>query len=529
MEENKTSLLNLISSVIGIIIVIQLIILAIVIDTKLNDEEYGYGLNFGNNWNQGPISSLDSESSSCPIGSTYGLVQTYFPGFKSGCYCPDSKTYFADMCSIYQNKSGCSEFPETSPKLIVSWGGSLCTDRSSNSTYFSLNRTINEDNTCTEGMKDCGFADTLNSKLCVSESEDCPVNYLKIVDSSDDSNSEESVSDRGFKVNEVSFASGQKKFIYSNENNKGKVVNEFMITDHKPCADSIENKIELYSNNDEPYSCQKNVSGFVYDPSWTLLDSMTVAQIVHDNNLNNTLEQYPFWPDIKNRTVGLYYRNYIGLNDTCFNLAKNYNYPNNVNTIPLIFNNMKSTIENNDIDFISLTSISIYIILLISLFLKVSLAFRRSKVSHRLYINITAAFCNLLLLIVGIVSTINISNARNEYIWFYNYSDCSDPIDQGILELFDSNIKEAYTIAVVFTIFTLLLFFIIIIEYLLKHCYEENDDKIINKKAPSDETYELLKNEEKRRQEEERKSNTSSQKKKKNNKDLNTSIEMSHK
>jgi len=480
-KNNKLSLLNLVGSVIGIIIWVMLLILAIIVQVKLGDIEYSYGNNLGLNWSQGPVEKIESEKlASCPIGTTYGLVNTYFPGFKTGCYCKPN-SYYSGYCGLYQNRSGCVQFPESTPKLIVSWGGSLCTNRPKNTTYFTLNGTNTDIQgvKCTNETKSCGILNTLGSKLCIKKDDSCPINYLKVV------NKDTSV-DNDFKTEELPFADGQKKFVYSNLNPKGQIVNQFLISDHKPCADSAENKIELVPS-DSTYECKRKIQGHIYDPSWVLLDTMKIEELVADNHLTKQLSPYPFWNSVKSRPVGLYYRSYIGLNSTCLQQAIDYIYPNSINSIPQMFLNMKQTLTTSNIDFISVTSITIYVILLVSLIQKIVLAVKNSKYSSRLYVNITAAFCSILLLIVAIVSTINISNARNQYIWFYNNPKCSDPINQGLLYLFDSNIKEAYIIAVVFTIGVLVLFFTIILEYLLSHCYEEGEkEDQLNESIDSD-------------------------------------------
>lgn len=519
MEKIKGSLLTIVSSIIGIVLLVQLLILAIVISTKLAEENFIYGNNFAVNWSLSPIQTIDSENSTtCPIGYSYGIPNTYFPGFKSGCYCPKSKSYFPDSCSNNQLSAGCESFPESAPKLIVSWGGSICTKRKATATYFTLNKTDNTVNsTCSDDTKDCGFLDTLNSKFCVNKKEECPVNYLKVVNVNDNSTSKNlsfAVSEAPFSSVSASGSLAKKKFVYSNNNTLGKIVNQFMILDHKPCANSLDNKIQLSNPNNnstsqsiDAYSstyCHKNISDYMYDPSWVLLDTMTVEELVIDNGLNSTLSVYPFWNDIKTKTVGLYYRNYIGLNQTCIDLAKQYFYPKDANSIPLSFFNIKTTLDNSNIDFISVTSASLYIITLVALIMKIITFCEGNKQSYRMYINLVGAFCTLMLLIIGIISTISISNARNKYIWVFTSSHCSDPIDQGLLNEFDSNIREAYVIAVIFTILSLILFFTMIIEYLLRHCYEENDsenleenlDELKKEKEKAEDDLKLLNNEE---------------------------------
>ena len=480
---NKSAPINYFAGIIGFILWIIILILGIMAHVRLGEEDYSYGNYFGLNWAQGPVKNLESENQqTCPIGSSYGLVQSYFPGFKKGCYCSPNNYYSGD-CTKVQLNQGCKQFPDSSPKLLVSWGGTLCVERPKNQTYFSLNTTNSNPNVnqskCSNNTKSCGIANSLGEQLCVSTNETCPINYIQVVNKNSTSNSDEEIKQRGFQVKKVSFASGNKMFIYSNENNSGKILNQFLISDHKPCADSAENKIELSPDENE-YECKRSINGYTYNPEYTLLDTMTIEELLKDNRLNSQIEQYPFYNSIKNKKVGLYYRNYIGLNSACIQEAKNFLFPLSLNVIPQTFLNLKKTVASSNIDFISVPSITLYSLIFIVIIMKIMLAYN-SKYSHRLYINISAAFLLILLLIIGIISTINISDARNSYIWFYDEPKCSDSISQGILSLFDSKIREAYVMAIIFDVLTLILFFLMILEYLIYHSYDDEEAEEENK------------------------------------------------
>lgn len=475
IHEPKISKLSLISSIIGLIILTQFIVLAIMINVKLEDVDYSYAVNFGINWGQGPIQVMDFENNlSCPLGETFALANVKFPGFKSGCFCsPDQ--YFTSECTNDQLSKGCIYFPESSPKSMVSWGGAACTQRSK-TTYFSLNKTdVSKENSSCD--KSCGILDTLGSKLCVPANQDCPVNYISIFKSGETPNN---IDDN---TKSVSFSNNTKTLYYSNNNKDGKIPSQFIVLDHKPCVDSSENRIQF---NITDYSCLNAINGKTEDDSWEYLDSMSVEQFVNDNKLDAQMNQYPFYANFKSRQVSLYYRSYIGLNDTCRNLANSLSFPD---TIPGQFVNLQNLVKTSAINFLSAASILMFVILLFCLVFKIYSAFNKISSASRLYTNTISAFTTILLMILSLVSTINISNARNTYIWFNNYSDCSDVVNQQLMYNLDSNLQSAYTLGVIFTLLVLILFFLIMIEYLLKHCSDEapeyqeevkEKDKILN-------------------------------------------------
>jgi len=287
MNETQKHMLIVITSSIALLLWALLIILLVMIEVELNKEEYSYGTNFGLNWASSPTYEIKSEKTlGCPVGESYSFVQTYFPGFQQFCFCPKNNTYTPTFCGFLQVKDGCLTYNSTSPKTLVSWGGTLCSKRNNKMNYFNYNfsNSNNFFNECGKGYKDCGNANSIGEKLCVHKNEECPINYLKVININTTANTPELVGQRGFPVNETNFSDGQKKFIYSNMNNKGKTINQFTILDHKPCADSAENKIILLNTNQE-YECKSKINGYTYDPSWTLIDTMTLKNLAKDNDL----------------------------------------------------------------------------------------------------------------------------------------------------------------------------------------------------------------------------------------------------
>lgn len=493
MHERRPSALNLFTGFLGLIIFVLFIVLSILINYRLGSVDYSYASNFGYNWVGGPLTEMDVETTgSCPVGSTYALQNVKFPGFKAGCFCPPDR-YFEGECTASQIKDKCVYFPESTPKSVMNWGGTPCVKREKDN-YFALNKTDStaENKNCPKEYKQCGNLDTLDSQLCIKDTEDCPINYIQI--------SKGAAPTKDFPTKTVNMGNG-KILTYSNKNLEGKVVNQFIVLDHPPCADAAENRIQLTPND---YACKNQVAGKVVDNSWEKLDEMDLDQFVKDNALTNQMEQYPFYNHIKDRPLSLYYRNYIGLNDTCRNLSLHLAPSED---LPQEFLGLQEYINTSNIDFISPASIALYAIIFVVLVFKLANAFNHGSASHRLYINAIGGFSCILLLIISLVSTISISQARNQYLWFTNYSNCSDPLNQALLSKLDSDIQNAYVIGVMYIFIDLVLFFMFIIEYLLKSCaddspiYEEEEDSIDEKKDEvkdqDDETARLKQNDEK--------------------------------
>ena len=525
----KPSTLNLVSSIIGLILISQFIVLGVVIKVNLLNIDYTYSDNFGNNWDKAPVDSFtirpeNELNSNCPTGSSYLLSNVKFPGFNSGCFCPPNKLYDSECTQDQLQKKDCKFFPESAPQQIYSWGGTFCGFRNTgkrfnsdivldqskeenskinpqsiNFNYFYFNRTdATKNEECKEGFKECGILDTLGNKLCVQEYQYCPVNYIEIRDNKED-NKEPDVD---FPLKKVSFNNNKKTLYYSNDNVKGNIVNEFIVLDHIPCADAAENKIKL---NTTTYTCQNTVGNTTVDENWKHLDDSTIKEFIHDNGLDVKMTKYPFYNNFKDRKVSLYYRSYIGLNQTCTNMS---NTLYNKSEIPKLFLNFEDSVNHSHgYDFLSPASIVLFIIIFLSLVIKIyltcnyeanynqSVRYPNRNIgnynSYILYINTISAVSCILLLIISLVSTISIGDLRNTYIWFSNFSNCSDQISQELLALFDSRLRTAYTLAVVFTLFNLILFFLVMIESFLKHCtdevpdFEEENDFLDNNNKPA--------------------------------------------
>lgn len=462
MSNKRISLLVIIVSVVGILITIQEIILGVVINSKFYHSMNENLLNnFGINWGQGQINSISVNSQdSCGVLSKNALVNIFFPGFRSGCYCQNSG-YFYEECSSLQLAQGCKNFPETKPKLLSSWGGHICTSRPLNQTYFTMIKTNDK---CKENYKKCGVLDSFNSTLCVESNIECPVNKIEIISAKNNTNNNDNVLN----------LSNNKKLVFNNDNLNGIIANQFLITDHTPCSNPSDNKIQLTESKEY---CLNTIGEHKYDYSWKLLDTMTLDNLTEDNDLSAQVSQYPFWEKIKNKNVYLYYRNYIGVSDECINYGKQFINSDTLNEFPTLLLNTKTEAYQKDVDFISVISITIYIFLLIGYIIKILLICTETKLAYNLYVNVVIAMSSLVLFIVSSISSGNILFIRNNYLWMTKITNCLDSLNTLLLLEMDSSFRDSYNIGIIFVIFALILFLLTLFEGIAKACIEEEDDE----------------------------------------------------
>lgn len=472
LEPNSKKVFMIVCCSLAIAILAQFIILGAIIVNDMKEVPSSIAAYFGVNWGNGPISTIELQSSSCPVGSSYALSDVVFPGFSAGCSCTttnsdgtQSTTVTQQVCSSDQTSAGCISYNSSPSKIIYNWDGSMMCTQRSQSNYFQL-KLATKGALCDVGYKSCGIADSIGSSLCIADTDNCPINYIQVT-SQDDDVSTDPTDERPFSVNVENF-SNNKKLVYSTQNVNGNVVNQFLVLDHEPCASEAENKLQLSST---PYTCQTSIDGQTTDSSWSLLDTSTLADLVNNNNLSQEMAQYPFYQSIQNENVSLYYRSYVGLSSDCIYIVSNLF---NTAQLPSILTNFGAELSTSQIDYISFIAITIFAILLVGIVLKIIVICLDMPRSTRVYITAVLGVSAALLIIVSAVSTVNVANFKSDYSWFG--SNCSDPISYGNIELLNQNIGTSLRLGIVYLILSAILFFFVIAEHLMITCWVEESD-----------------------------------------------------
>ena len=310
--------INRTAAVIFFVGTITLFIILIVTFVKINNSEYQYMTTVGNNWNKGPITNIDPTGQIC-TGNFQRLITNSWPGTMDGCYCnPNIDLFYGPLRQgSCRNKRDsylfCSTVGARPAMAFERWrGASICANRVATS-YLDLT-VASSANSCPFNMRSCGVADSMNNVLCVPSSTACPINNLVIAPTQP--------TDMTYTT--LSTNSGANLY-FSNQNTKGQILTELLVSELKPCADpgeaSYSSKpfiLDPYYNN--KFTCSDGVGSFKYDDRYKLVDSYNYQALLRDNNVYQVLMTIPTYNTLlDNHSTGLYSRNYIGLHPSCLN------------------------------------------------------------------------------------------------------------------------------------------------------------------------------------------------------------------
>ena len=220
--------------------------------------------------------------------------------------------------------------------------------------YYDLlfsDSVIEKNKDCPEGLKNCGYIDTVKNKLCLKKDSECPISYIKIKDVN--STPPDNITNLKEIKNE------KIKFYYSNDpyantSEVPYIQNAFKIAESTICA--LPN---LYYSNLDLFildAFKKGLSSDCvlkgYSPNITIdennryhkLNSINQYDLYNENGIidiitRNNLNDYGFNVEkYKENTVNLYINSHFGFNKTCL---KNRKTPFNINEISEILSTSK--------------------------------------------------------------------------------------------------------------------------------------------------------------------------------------------
>jgi hypothetical protein len=415
--------------------------LTIVTFVKLNTSDYTYLQGVGTNWVNGPIITVDTESLTCLEGED-NLIDDVWHGTTEGCYCPHSLDLFygalrEGACRSKRDSTlFCSDVSPVTPIKYSAWRGrQLCAKRQQG-TYMDLIISQN-DKSCPMDYKPCGIVDTLKNVLCFPNNLDCPMNEVK-VQSSDVA----IPNDKNYSV----VKAGGVNFLFSNENIKGKIVNQFKISDGQPCIipyfESIKGNLYLLDAMKSRNTCSKGVGDQVEDKSYVMIDTYNKRNLFNDNQLTNLLNTLPEFPlNNYNVPTNLYVKEYIGINPSCLNnIKQSGNSQNVMNQL----NNMES-----DMGTTLTLSIVTMILEIISLFFVIAYVCytfieNESSSNPKLVISCCPITFNVATFIIALVLMGNIAKYTNQFA-VLNDQKCVDTVTFEALNVFESSVGSAKT------------------------------------------------------------------------------------
>lgn len=265
------------------------------------------------NWKNGPITHLfSSKENSCPPENNF-LENESWKGTVSG-----GRNYLGQIIRMPNNSTGfgvnaIKSIPE---QQITHWKGRLlCGARMDVQSYFDLNiisPDLNE--VCPPYYSICnGIIDSLGNRLCVSNNDFCPINFIK---------HEKYINNQ---LNHLvdDYVWYDDDFYYfiknSNEHKEDIIIKDFLFSEGTPCFD------HSYANmTEDPYILdyyyEKNKCPFELNQSvFFKLDSYLKIQFYAENNITSKLQSLPSYTFISDTVkMGIYYRGYPGINKTCF-------------------------------------------------------------------------------------------------------------------------------------------------------------------------------------------------------------------
>ena len=171
------------------------------------------------------------------------------------------------------------------------------------------NKILNGD--CPYNSRSCGVIDTLGRKLCLGNERECPINSLNQV-------LQNGVSSQLNKSNHLFHllyeGNGYNMYPLNEENEEGKIISTFKISDGFPCIDTAQKKWKVYLPKRQitTYTCTTSVKGTIVDKRYIIFPKFRTnySELYQDNNLNNYISDEMRRDD---SIIDLYGRLYYGI------------------------------------------------------------------------------------------------------------------------------------------------------------------------------------------------------------------------
>jgi hypothetical protein len=385
-------------------------------------------------WKKKPIHILqDSFQKPCEeIGMT-DVVTYEWPGTKPGCHCANIKTLSTlGKCNEKELQMGCKSVEEIKPYKARKWKTRfLCASSVKSKTYFELNK-VKENEACPYKFKKCGIIDTLGNHLCIPENENCPLNSISFMPTSDDQNV---------------------RIDTSNSKITGKIYTNFIVAENQLCVNHIErefaesefsliNSKGKYLNGCKTYASLSDGQTYYQDKNFEKMDSYPKSVFYEQNKIFPFVtKNVPTYPSEIKSSVALYASVFTGWKRECdrkeFNQLKNGDIDVEISEI------VKST---NDYNFYLI----VYSLAFAGLYTMGIILFKYPKIlsgSHRIEITNTVMVILIILyvslFIINIcllytsdlnLDTIKNSKITSDFFEMMTNNDCSDDFTNSVLK-----------------------------------------------------------------------------------------------
>lgn len=456
------------STVFYLIATLLMFIFLTITYANVANSEYSYMFSIGENWQRGPIMSVNSDSSYCNGDST-PLISNMWEGTQPGCYCTFSIDFYGPLRRDYCRKSRdnfmyCSSVPPIAPIDYKVWKGvSICATHASTK-YLELNIAKNPES-CYPGLKSCGIIDSLNNVMCVPHNSPCPINYVDVI-----STDKEPLDNN--KLTVFNLTDGE-QMIFSNENPNGKIFTEFIISEGVPCADpSRKNLAEKPYLLDPYYSksdCSNPVGNYTLDNRYEKIDSYDVKNLLTENNIFPLVQRLPLYPYQSKKQVGLYSRGYIGLNPACLQEIRDEGMIDDMMYDLLDINDYMGYVVNLSLAAM-IAGIFLLLFVIFTSVIILCCKFDNSELKGALLFYIAPFIISIVIFILTMIVSMKL-NGYTTQTNILTRQECVDDITWKASSSFEDNIKSAYSLSITSTSISGILFMIPVVFFVMSWCF----------------------------------------------------------
>jgi len=306
---------ELVSNGIFLLCILLCFVFSLISYINISSSDYFYITGISRNWAYGPISEVEASSYDCNSDKV-SLINDFWEGTVQGCVCSAiiNDGLYRGICN--RKSYGCSGVFPNSPMPYKIWKSThFCSKRGPSYLDLKIAKTESE---CGSNYKSCGIIDSLNQVLCYPDNVKCPYNYVNALEPNDSI-----PTDRKYDVVNIGFNGQEGKFIFSNENTRGKIINQFSIDDDVPCVSPDYKHLSYIpyylEKSYDKGKCTNDIGGELYDNSYTKLDSESYSRLYHENQIMGILMSLPQFQKYNylNNQTSLFYKNYIGIDRKC--------------------------------------------------------------------------------------------------------------------------------------------------------------------------------------------------------------------
>ena len=176
-----------------------------------------------NNLDNSPIFDI-SLSNNGKCENSEKIILGHHKTKEENCNCHGK--FHPGYCTYEELRNGCITIEPKKINNIHIWDGNEFCIKTNNKSYIELlNHTVNKNEECKRGFKNCGFIDTLNHKFCINEKKNCPINNIEISKSNVPPND-------GFKYKTIPLKNN--KYLYfTNENINNNIISSLTFSKEK--------------------------------------------------------------------------------------------------------------------------------------------------------------------------------------------------------------------------------------------------------------------------------------------------------